>query len=87
MKNNAGTTSLKSSEEKFKYLVIIINEILAMQNPYKMLSDGMFASHSSEQQSQNSTLVTSLLISFPHTSFMQYVAFLFYSHISLLVLP
>lgn len=60
-------------KKKFKYLVIIINEILAMQNAYEMLSGGMFASHSSEQQSQKSTLVTFLMISFPHTSFMHFM--------------
>lgn len=44
-----------------------------MQNPYEMLSDGMFASHSSKQQPQKSTFVISLLISFPHSSFMHFM--------------
>lgn len=35
--------------KKFKYLIIIINEFLAMQNTYEILSGGMFASHSSKQ--------------------------------------
>lgn len=61
--------------KKFKYLVIIISEILAMQNAYEMLSGGMFASHSSEQQSQKSTFTTSLPTTFPHTSFMHFMSF------------
>lgn len=44
-----------------------------MQNAYEMLSGGMSASHSSEQQSQKSTFATSLLISFPHASFMHFM--------------
>lgn len=70
--------------KKFKYLVIIINEILAMQNTYEILSGGMFASCSSKQQSQKSNFVT-LLISFPHASFMHLCILVLFPYF--LVLP